>query len=302
MSDIRFDGLVAVITGSGRGLGRSYALEFARRGAKVVVNDLGGSRDGGGGDHSAADDVVKEIKNGGGEAVANYDSVSTVDGGQKIIQAALDSFGSVDILVNNAGIVMDRSIVKMTEDAWDTVINVHLKGAFCVTKPAFAAMKEKGFGRIIMTASGAGLYGNFGQSNYSAAKMALVGLMNTLSIEGGKYNIKCNTIAPVAASRITEDVLPPEIYNKLKPEFIVPLVLYLASRENQDTSMIFNCAGGWYSRTAVMCAPGIVLGDGQREVKPEEIAANWQKITNLEDARVLSSIVESFSFMAPILS
>ncbi|MFH1514692.1 MAG: SDR family NAD(P)-dependent oxidoreductase, partial [bacterium] len=202
MADIRFDGRVAIVTGAGAGLGRTYALTLAARGAKVVVNDLGGARDGSGSSTSAADTVVKEIKKGGGKAVANYDSVATVEGGENIVKTAVDNFGKVDIVINNAGILRDKSFVKMTEDEWDIVLAVHLKGAYCVTQPAFRLMKENGYGRIINTTSGAGLYGNFGQSNYCSAKMGVVGLMNNIAIEGAKYNIKCNTIAPIAASRL----------------------------------------------------------------------------------------------------
>ena len=278
MSEIRFDGRVAIVTGAGAGLGRSYALEFAKRGAKVVVNDLGGSRDGSGASHSAADVVVNEIKALGGQAVANYDSVATVAGGEGIVKTAVEAFGKVDILINNAGILRDKSFSKMTEDEWDLVNSVHLRGAYCVTKPAFNVMRENQYGRIVCTTSGAGLYGNFGQANYSAAKMGLVGLMNVLNIEGAKYNIKTNTIAPVAASRLTEDVLPPDLFKKLKPDYVMPIVLFLASEANQDSGMIFNCGAGWYSRTAVVCAKGVTIGDGKRPIKPEEIQDNWNVI------------------------
>jgi NAD(P)-dependent dehydrogenase (short-subunit alcohol dehydrogenase family) len=302
MADIRFDGRVAIITGAGAGLGRTYALALAERGAKVVVNDLGGSRDGSGGSTSAADAVVAEIKKAGGEAVANYDSVATKEGGENIVKTAVDAFGKVDILINNAGILRDKSIMKMEEPEWDLVLAVHLKGAFCVSQPAFKIMKENGYGRIVNTASGAGLYGNFGQANYCSAKMGLVGLMNNICIEGAKYNIKCNTIAPVAASRLTEDILPPSLYEKLQPEFVTPLVLYLVSEENKDSKMIFNCAAGWFSRTEVVCAPGTIIGDGKRKINPEEIKDNWDKITGLDNARALSSVADSFGFLGPLLS
>jgi NAD(P)-dependent dehydrogenase (short-subunit alcohol dehydrogenase family) len=200
MDDIRFDGRVAIVTGAGAGLGKTYAVALAERGAKVVVNDLGGARDGSGGGTSAADAVVEEIRKAGGEAVANYDSVATKQGGENIVKTAVDAFGKVDILINNAGILRDKSFAKLEEAEWDLVLSVHLKGAFCVTQPAFRVMKDNNYGRIVNTASGAGLYGNFGQSNYCSAKMGLVGLMNNVCLEGGKYNITCNTIAPVAAS------------------------------------------------------------------------------------------------------
>jgi NAD(P)-dependent dehydrogenase (short-subunit alcohol dehydrogenase family) len=298
---IRFDGKVAVVTGAGSGLGRTYALEFAKRGAMVVVNDLGSSRDGTGANSSAADAVVEEIKKGGGKAVANYDSVATVQGGENIIKTAMDAFGRVDIVVNNAGILRDKTFVKMTEDEWDIVLSVHLRGAFCVTAPAFKIMRQQNWGRIIFTASGAGLYGNFGQTNYASAKMALVGLMNALKLEGAKNNILVNTIAPVAASRMTEDVLPKEIFEKLKPEFVTPLVMYLCSDECKDTGMIFNCGGGWYSRTAIMCASGTII-QGKDEITAEDIMAQWSKITDLSDAKPLNNIGDTFAYMAPLLS
>ena len=301
MADIRFDGRVAIVTGAGAGLGKAYSLELAKRGAKVVVNDLGGARDGSGASTSAADQVVEEIKKNGGQAVANYDSVATIEGGKNIVKSAVDNFGKVDILINNAGILRDKSILKLEESEWDIVVAVHLKGAFCVTQPAFAIMKQNGYGRVVNTTSGAGLYGNFGQANYSSAKMGLVGLMNSVAIEGAKYNIKCNTIAPVAASRLTEDILPPDLFNKLKPEFIVPLVMYLASEANTDTKMIFNCAAGWYSRAEIVCAKGATIGDGKRDISAEEIQANWSTITDLSDTKVLNNLGESFGFLGNLV-
>lgn len=301
MTDIRFDDRVAIITGAGAGLGRTYALSLAARGAKVVVNDLGGARDGSGSSSSAADLVVDEIKASGGEAVANYDSVATKEGGENIVKTAVDAFGKVDILINNAGILRDRSFAKLTEEEWDAVIAVHLKGAYCVTQPAFKIMKENAYGRIVNTTSGAGLYGNFGQSNYCAAKMGLVGLMNNICVEGARYNIKCNTIAPVAASRLTKDILPPDILEKLEPRFVAPLVLYLTSEENQDTKMIFNCAAGWFSRTEILCSTGVCIGDGKREIQVEEIRDDWDKITSLDDAKPLSSVTDSFGYLTPLI-
>ncbi|MCP4750436.1 MAG: SDR family oxidoreductase [Proteobacteria bacterium] len=301
MSDIKFDGRVAIVTGAGAGLGKTYALALAARGAKVVVNDLGGARDGSGSDSKAADLVVDEIKQAGGEAVGNYDSVATVEGGKNIVKTAVDTYGKVDILINNAGILRDKSLMKMSEAEWDIVIAVHLKGAFCVSQPAFAVMRENAYGRIVNTTSGAGLYGNFGQTNYIAAKMGQVGLMHSLHTEGAKYNIKANTIAPVAASRLTEDVMPPEIFSKLKPEFVTPLVLYLVSEENQDSDMIFNCGLGWYSRAALLCAPGALIGDGNREITPEEVKEQWNKITSLDDAKVVGNVNETFAYLGPVL-
>jgi NAD(P)-dependent dehydrogenase (short-subunit alcohol dehydrogenase family) len=302
MSDIRFNDRVAIVTGAGAGLGKSYALEFARRGAKVVVNDLGSALDGSGSSHNAADLVVNEIKAAGGQAVANYDSVSTVQGGENILKTALDAFGSADILVNNAGIVRDHSLQKLTEDEWDIVLAVHLKGAYNLTRPALAAMKEKNYGRVIFTSSGVGLYGNFGQANYAAAKMGLIGFMNTLVLENAKYNIKLNAIAPNAASRMTEKIMPPPLFEKLKPEHIAPIVMWLSSEQNQDNGMIFNCMGGWYSRTAIMCGPGVTIGDGKQTVTAEDIQKNWDAIKSLDDAKTLGSIQQSFGLIASLLS
>ena len=284
--EIRFDGRVAIVTGAGGGLGRVYALEFAKRGAKVVVNDLGGARDGSGkGSKSPAQKVVEEITALGGEAVANYDTVATPGGGEKIVKAALDAFGTVDILINNAGILRDKSLLKMEPDTWQAVLDVHLNGAYHVTKPAFAVMKEKGYGRIVMTTSAAGLYGNFGQTNYSSAKMGLVGLMNTLKIEGAKYDIKVNTIAPIAASRLMADIILAEVLEKMKPEFVAPLVLFLSSEKCPVTGRIYNAGVGYYGRAAMMTSPGTVIGDGKKVPTLEEVAAAWEKIHSLKGAR-----------------
>ena len=286
MDKIRFDGQVAIVTGGGAGLGRVYALELAKRGAKVVVNDLGGARDGTGkGSAVPADEVVAEIKALGGEAVANYDSVATPEGGQNIVKSAQDAFGRVDILINNAGILRDKSFLKMEPENWRAVMDVHLNGAYHVTRPAMTIMKEKGCGRILMTTSAAGLYGNFGQTNYSAAKMALVGLMNTLKLEGQKYNIKVNTIAPLAASRLTEDVMPPELLEKSKPEFVAPMVMYLCSNDCQESGSIFNVGMGYFNRAAVFSGPPVQLGDPDNPPTPEQIHESWEKINSLEGAR-----------------
>jgi NAD(P)-dependent dehydrogenase (short-subunit alcohol dehydrogenase family) len=252
--EIRYDGRVAIVTGAGAGLGRAYALELARRGAKVVVNDLGGARDGSGdGSAAPADQVVSEIKAAGGEAVANYDNVATAAGGEAIVKTALDAFGTVDILINNAGILRDKSFVKMEPENWHSVLDVHLNGAYHVSRPAFEVMKAKGYGRIVMTTSAAGLYGNFGQTNYTAAKLALVGFMNTLKIEGKKYDIKVNTIAPVAASRLTEDILPPDLFDKLKPEFVTPMTLFLCAEAARSPAT--STTPAWGSTTGRLSSP-----------------------------------------------
>ncbi len=282
---IRLDGQVAIVTGAGAGLGRTYALELADRGAKVVVNDLGGSRDGSGsGANKAADAVVEEIQKAGGEAAANYDSVADPDGAASIIQTALDAFGRVDIVINNAGILRDKSMLKMEPADWAAVRNVHLDGAFYVTRAALPHLRERGYGRVVLTTSAAGLYGNFGQTNYSAAKMGLVGLMNTLKLEGKKYDIKVNTIAPIAKTRLTDDILPPDLAEKLAPEFVVPLVTYLASERCGCTGETFNAGMGYFNRAAVVDGPGTVIGDGTRVPTVEELHKVWGEVTNMEGA------------------
>lgn len=300
MSDIRFDGRTAIITGAGGGLGREYALDLAKRGCNIVVNDLGGSRDGTGSGTSAADAVADEIKALGGKAIANYDSVTEVKGGQNMVQAALDAFGSVDILINNAGILRDKTFNKMEEAQWDAVIAVHLKGAFCVTQPALLAMREKNYGRIVFTASTSGLYGNFGQANYGAAKAAMVGLMNVLKLENAKYDIKFNTVAPNAWSRMTEDVIAPEYKDKVKPKFNVPMVVYLCSEQNKDNGMIFTMSAGWFGRTAIVCSPGVCLGDTVRDIAAEEIRDNFAQICDLSKAQPFNSGAEVFVNSAPL--
>jgi 3-hydroxy-3-methylglutaryl CoA synthase/NAD(P)-dependent dehydrogenase (short-subunit alcohol dehydrogenase family)/putative sterol carrier protein len=298
---IRFDDRVAVITGAGAGLGKAYALELAARGAKIVVNDLGGSRDGSGkGSASPADTVVDEIKALGGEAVANYDNVATPEGGENIVKTALDTFGRLDIVINNAGILRDKSFLKMEPENWKAVMDVHLNGAYHVTRPAMVAMKENGYGRIVMTTSAAGLYGNFGQTNYSAAKMALVGLMNTLKLEGQKYNIKVNTIAPIAASRLTEDVMPPELFEKSRPEFVVPMVTYLCGENCKESGAIFNGGMGYFNRVAVYTGPTVQIGDPDCPPTPEQIHENWNQINSMDGAKELEDANTAiFALIAP---
>ncbi len=299
---IHFDDRVAIVTGAGAGLGRAYALELAKRGAKVVVNDLGGGRDGRGGSRGAADEVVAEIKALGGEAVASYDSVASPEGGEAIVARALEAFGRVDILINNAGILRDKTLVKMEAGNWDGVLDVHLKGAYSVTRPAFVKMREQGYGRIVLTSSAAGLYGNFGQTNYSAAKLGLVGFMNTLKLEGEKHGIKVNTVAPVAATRLTEDIFPPEMLEKLKPEFVAPLVLYLSSEQCPVTGGIYNAGMGYFSRAGVVTGPGTVIGDGVAIPTPEAVAAAMAEIKSLSDAREYPNATAAFAPMLEALS
>jgi NAD(P)-dependent dehydrogenase (short-subunit alcohol dehydrogenase family)/putative sterol carrier protein len=294
---IHFDGRVAIVTGGGAGLGRVYALELAKRGAKVVVNDLGGARDGTGGSQSAADKVVEEIRALGGEAVANYDSVATPEGGQAIVDTAMEAFGRVDVLINNAGILRDKTLVKMDSENWDAVLDVHLKGAYNVTRPAFVKMREGRYGRIIFTTSSAGLYGNFGQSNYSAAKMGLVGLMNTVKLEGEKHDIKANTVAPIAGTRLTQDILPPDMFEKLRPEFVAPLVLYLCSEQCPVSGAIYNAGMGYFNRAAILTGEGTVMGDGSVPPTPEEVAAAMKSIKSMAGAQEFPNATAAFGPM-----
>ena len=302
MDKINYNGRVAVVTGAGQGIGRMYALELSKRGAKVVVNDLGGARDGSGSDTSAADEVVAEIVKAGGEAIANYDSVATMAGGENIIKTAMDAYGKVDILINNAGILRDKSFMKMTEEEWDLVIAVHLKGAFCVTQPAVKVMKDNNYGRIIFTASTSGLYGNFGQTNYGAAKLGLVGIMNTLKLEVAKYNIKINTIAPNGWSRMTADVFPPEFESKMNPQFNSPMVLFLCSEESTSTGHVYAMGAGWYGRTAIVSGQGHCIGDAKRPIDVEEIRDNFTKISDMENTKEHESGLGLFEYMGPLLS
>ncbi len=283
--EIRYDGQVAIVTGAGAGLGRTYAHELSKRGARVVVNDLGGARDGGGdGSSAAADKVVDEIKSAGGEAVANYDNVATVEGGEGIVKTAMDAYGKVDILINNAGILRDKSFLKMEPENWDAVVAVHLRGAYCVTRPVWKVMRENKYGRIVLTSSTSGIFGNFGQSNYGAAKMGVVGMMSTLKFEGAKYNITVNSLAPFAASRLTEDVLPPDLFEAAKPEFVTPLVMYLVSSECTESGSIYRAGNMEYGRIAIVSGPGVKLGDVDKPATVEDLRDNWEMIRSIEGA------------------
>ncbi len=301
MSELKFEGKVAIVTGAGGGIGRLYALDLAARGARIVVNDLGAGLDGAGASQSAADIVAEEIKAAGGEAIANYDSVSTMAGGESIVKSAVDNYGTVDILVNNAGILRDKTFIKMTEEEWDSVIAVHLKGAFCVTQPAVKIMKEKQYGRIIFTASVSGLYGNFGQTNYGAAKMGLVGIMNSLKLEMAKYNIKINTVAPNADSRMTRGLVPEDYAEKIKPKFNVPMVTYLCSEDCRDSGMIFTTSAGWFARTAVISGEGICMGDTNRDITAEEVRDQFEKTKNIEGGKPYQSGGDVYVLSEPLL-
>lgn len=292
MSELRFDNRVAIVTGAGGGLGRAHALLLAKRGAKVVVNDLGGSMDGaGGGGSSAADKVVDEIKAAGGQAVASYDGVDTWEGAQKIVAKAKEAFGKLDIVINNAGILRDVSFLKMTDEDWDKVLRVHLTGTMYVSKAAWPLLRENNYGRVVNTTSAAGLYGNFGQANYSSAKLGIVGLSKTLAHEGAKYNIKVNVIAPIAKSRMTETVMPPNVLEKLAPEHVSALVGYLVSDKCEDSAQIYAVGGGYFSRVAVMEAEGIGLPVDK--ISPEAIAEQWTKINDMSAAKAYGNAMEA---------
>lgn len=280
---ILFHDKVAIITGAGSGLGRSYALFLSSRGAKVVVNDLGVSGDGTGRSEAPAQMVVDEIKARGGEGVANSDSVAEVEGAQRIVGDALKHFGTADILINNAGVLRDKSFLKMPLEDFELVLKVHLLGSVYVTRAAFPVMKEKAYGRIVMTTSVAGLFGNFGQTNYSTAKMGVVGLMNSLKLEGEKYNILINTVAPLASTRLAEKtgVFPEEILPLLKPELVTPLVAYLCSEQCQTSGDIISAGGGYYARVQVVEGPGVRFAPEQ-EITPERIARQYAEITNMK--------------------
>jgi 3-hydroxyacyl-CoA dehydrogenase/3a,7a,12a-trihydroxy-5b-cholest-24-enoyl-CoA hydratase len=293
--DLRFDGKVVIITGAGNGLGRSHALLFGSRGAKVVVNDLGGGHTGGGKSSAAADKVVEEIKALGGEAVANYDSV---EDGAKIVQTAMDHFKRVDIVVNNAGILRDVSFPKMTQEDWDLIYRVHVLGAFRVTHAAWPYLRDQGYGRVIFTASAAGIYGNFGQANYAMAKLGLVGFGSTLALEGKKKNVHVNTIAPIAGSRMTETVLPKELLDALKPESVSPLVGWLCHESCEETGGLFEVGGGFFAKLRWERAQGQTFRLG-RNITPESLKKSWSKVTSFEKAEHPSDITSS---MAPIMN
>ena len=279
MSNVNFENRTVIVTGAGNGLGKAYALELGSRGAKVVVNDLGGSVDGSGSASSPADDVVNEIIKNGGEAIANYDSVATKEGGESIVQSALDNFGTVDAVINNAGILRDKSFANMSEDELSLILDVHLKGTFFVSQPAFKVMKENNYGRIVNVASPSGLFGNFGQSNYGAAKMGIVGLTNVLSIEGAKYNIKVNVIAPTAYTRMTEALLPEDVGKLFSAELVTPMVVYLASEACEPTHEIFGVAAGRFARIGIITHNGYV----NTSATAEEISENIEEIRTIKD-------------------
>jgi NAD(P)-dependent dehydrogenase (short-subunit alcohol dehydrogenase family) len=273
MADIGFDGKVAIITGAGGGLGREHALELAKRGARLVINDLGGSVTGDGGDTGPAEKVAQEIRDLGGEAVADTNSVATAEGGKGVVKTAVDAFGTVDIVINNAGILRDKSFAKMTPELLEPVIQVHLLGAFYVTQPAWEIMKEKSYGRIVNTSSNSGLLGNFGQSNYGAAKLGLVGFTRVLANEGKRNNIKANAIAPVARTRMTEELLG-GFGEKLDPALVTPVVVYLAHEDCPVTGEVYSAAGGVVARYFI----GLTEGYYKADLTVEDVRDNFEQI------------------------
>ncbi|KGM39891.1 3-hydroxyacyl-CoA dehydrogenase [Aquabacterium sp. NJ1] len=302
-ADIRFDGRVAIVTGAGGGLGRSHALQLAARGAKVLVNDLGAARDGSvnaAAGESAADRVVAEIRAAGGEALANTGSVTDPVAVQAMVDQAMAAWGRVDILVNNAGILRDKSFSKMSLDDFRLLVDVHLMGAVYGTKAVWEAMKAQGYGRIIFTTSSSGLFGNFGQANYGAAKMALVGLMQTLALEGEKYNVRVNCLAPTAATRMTEDIMPPEVLKLLTPESVTPGLLFLASEQAPTRAIL--CAGaGVFAASHVTLTDGVLIGSGPDA--PEQLAAQFARINAQANETVPGSgLAQSQQEMAKVMA
>jgi len=273
---------VIVVTGAGGGLGREYALTLAKEGASVIVNDLGGSRDGTGAGHNMADEVVKQITDAGGRAAASYDSVAEPEGAESIIKTALDEFGAIHGVVSNAGILRDGTFHKMTFENWDSVLKVHLYGGYNVIRAAWPHFREQSYGRVVVATSTSGLFGNFGQTNYGAAKLGLVGLINSLALEGAKYNIHANAVAPIAATRMTEDILPQEVLEKLTPEYVAPVVSYLCTEENPNSASVFVVGGGKVQRVALFQNDGITF---DKPPTVDDVAAQWDEITDLSAAK-----------------
>src|SRR3954470_169305 len=292
---IRFDNRVAIVTGAGNGLGRAHALLLASRGARVVVNDPGGAVDGrpinqGGGNHAAADKVVAEIKAAGGQAVPNYDSVADPKSAANIVKSAVDSFGTVDIVVNNAGVLRDKTFHNMTVEDFDFVVKVHFLGTAYVTHAAWPILRAKAYGRVVVTSSNSGIYGTFGQANYGGAKLAVVGFMNALRLEGQKYNIMMNALAPIAATRMTDALMPAPVLEKLKPEYVSPMVAYLCSEQCQRTGDIWSAGGGTFARIEYREAAGLRI-DG-RAPTVEDVMENIDKIADLSTNRVFRTSSE----------
>lgn len=283
---IRFDGRVAIVTGGGNGLGRQHCLQLAARGAKVVVNDLGGSLDGSGGSVSAAQAVADEIKAGGGEAIANGADITKLDQVEAMAAEAKAKWGRIDILINNAGILRDKTFAKVTMDDFKKVVDVHLFGTANCTKAVWETMREQNYGRIVLTSSSSGIHGNFGQSNYGAAKASMIGFMNVLAQEGAKTNIRINTLAPTAATRMVEGLMPPEMLKLMGPELVSPGVLFLVS-ENAPTKTIMGAGAGCFSVVHIYETPGVFLGGAGTTC--DDVAANWAKISDPAGETVLEN-------------
>ena len=297
MADLGYDGKVAIITGSGGGLGRQHALLLASRGAQIVVNDLGGNLSGEGGDEGPAQATAKEIEALGGVAVANTDSVATPEGGEAIVQSAIDAFGRVDIVINNAGILRDKTFQNLTPEFVDPVIDVHLRGAFNVTRPAWIKMREQGYGRVVNTTSGSGLFGNFGQANYAAAKLGLVGFTRTLANEGRKHNIKANAIAPIAFTRMTEELMT-GMEDKLEPELVSPVVAWLVHEDCPVTGEVYSVAGGYVARVFIGITQGIFEGDA---LTPEIVRDKFDQIRDEKGYYVPESPADEMGKVFPKL-
>jgi NAD(P)-dependent dehydrogenase (short-subunit alcohol dehydrogenase family) len=295
MAELGFDGRVAIVTGAGGGLGREHARLLASRGALVVVNDIGGAVDGTGGDAGPAQHVVDEIKAAGGEAVADTNSVATPEGGQAIVQTALDAFGKIDIVVNNAGILRDKSFHNMTPDLVDPVIDVHLRGAFYVTQPAWVHMREQQYGRVIVTASSAGILGNFGQANYGAAKMGLVGLAHVLAQEGERYNIKANAISPIAGTRMTREIFG-DLTEKLDPALVSPVVTWLAHEDCPVSGHTYSVGGGRVARVFVGQGPGYMRTDAPLTL--EDVRDHFDEIERTDDFTIFKNATDELRAVA----
>jgi NAD(P)-dependent dehydrogenase (short-subunit alcohol dehydrogenase family) len=283
---IRFDNRVVIVTGSGNGLGKSHALEFARRGARVVVNDLGAARDGSGASSEAADRVVQQILDEGGEAISNGANVANLVQVEAMVAEAVERWGRVDVLINNAGILRDKTFAKMDLKDFQLVMDVHLTGSVNCTKAVWELMREQQYGRIVITSSSSGIYGNFGQTNYGAAKMALVGFMNSLALEGGKYGIKVNALAPIAATRMTSDLMTKEVLALLEPEAVTPAVIFLAG-EDAPTRQIVAAGAGVFARVAIQETPGVFLAADRRDA--EHVASAWEQICDTSGQRELQA-------------
>ena len=294
---IRFDGQVALVTGAGRGLGRSYAMDLAARGAKVIINDIGGNLDGSGHDGGPADQVVAEIKAAGGNGAANYDSVSEYEGGYNMVKQAMDTYGRLDIAVCNAGILRDVAIHNMSEEQWDLVLDVHLKGCYNVLRAAWPVFRQQAYGRVVMASSSSGIIGNFGQANYGAAKAGMVGLMNVLKFEGEKYNVMVNCISPGAATRMTQG-LPnqaapaPDRDVVMSPDHVAPAVTYLCSKENTQSGLVIDASGGRYRRSQFVNTTGVTF-DAHEFKNAEWVQENFDKITDLDGAKAYWSMRET---------